>query len=225
MKTRIAVPITATSLKQALKDIKQANKVADVIELRIDYLKAAPALKDIQALLKACSKPVICTCRPLREGGKFSGSEEQRAAILHNAIEAGADFVDVEISSDGNFRKEIFELAAEKGVKTILSSHFLGRTPSREELDNLIKDMAAQKPFAIKIVGTAQTEKDNDRIIDFLKQHNRKGIKLIAFCMGKIGKRSRIESTQHGSFLAYASLGKGKGSARGQLNVKEMGRI
>ncbi len=225
MKTRIAVPIASTTIKQALKDIAQANKVADIIELRLDFLKAAPKPKDIQVLIKACKKPVICTCRPIHEGGKFSGSEDERAAILHDAIGAGADFVDVEISSGGNFRKEIFQLADEKGVKVILSAHSLDRTPDREELDDLVKYMATEKPFAIKIVGMAQTEKDNDRIIDFLRQHNRKGIKFIAFCMGEKGKRSRIESVRHGSFLAFASLGKGKGSAKGQIDVKEMRKL
>ncbi len=221
-KTRIAVPITANSLKAAIKDIAAANKVADIIELRLDFLKITPKSKDIGALLKACERPAICTCRPEREGGKFYGSEDERLAILRNCIEAWTDFVDVEISSELNFRKEILSLAAEKGVKTILSSHFLDRTPPRPELDNLFADMEREKPFAAKIIGTAQSDKDNDRIIEFLRQHNRKGTKIIAFCMGKIGVRSRIESARHGSFLAFASLGKGKESAQGQLGTNQM---
>ncbi len=221
-KVRIVVPITATNPKAAIKDIAKANRVADIIELRLDFLKTTPKPKDLEALLKACSKPVICTCRPVSEGGKFAGSEEQRATVLRDAIEAGADFVDVEISSGLNFRKEILSLAAQKGVKTILSAHFPDRTPTRPELDNLFSDMEREKPFAAKIIGTAQSDKDNDRIIEFLKQHNRKGTKIIAFCMGKIGVRSRIESARHGAFLAFASLGKGKGSASGQISVKPM---
>ncbi len=221
-KTRIVVPITATSIKGALRDISEANKVADIIELRLDFLKALPKPKDIQTLIKACDKPAICTCRPQREGGKFYDNEDERAAILRNCIEAGTDFVDVEISSELNFRKDILSLAAQKGVKVILSAHFLKHTPTHPELDNLFDDMEREKPFAAKIIGTAQSEKDNERIIDFLKQHNRKGTKLIAFCMGKIGVRSRIESGRHGSFLAFASLSKGAESAKGQMTVKEM---
>lgn len=219
MKTHIAVPITATGLKQALKDIAKANKVANIIELRLDFLKAALKPKDIQTLIKACGKPVICTCRPIPEGGKFSGREEERKAMLQNAIESGADFVDVEISSGLPFRKEIFELTSQLGVKIILSAHFLDRTPPRPELDNLFADMERERPFAAKIIGTALSDKDNERIIEFLKQHNRKGTKLIAFNMGKIGVRSRVESARHGSFLAYASLGNGKSSASGQIGI------
>src|SRR5258708_7180287 len=107
MKTRIAVPITATSIRQGVKDIELASKAADMIELRLDFFKKHSA-KDIQSIMKVPSKPVICTCRPVREGGKFAGTEQEREEILHNAIVAGADFVDVEISSDINFRKEIF---------------------------------------------------------------------------------------------------------------------
>lgn len=221
-KTRIAVPITATSLKAANKDIAEANKVADIIELRLDFLKISPNPKDIQALLKACEKPVICTCRPIAEGGKFYGSDDERAQILRSCIEAGAGFVDLEISSELGLRKEILSLAAQKGVKTILSAHFLDCTPPRPELDSLFSDMERERPFAAKIIGTAQSDKDNERIIEFLRQHNRKGTKIIAFCMGKIGVRSRIESGRHGSFLAFASLGKGKGSAEGQLGANEM---
>ncbi|HHT9130735.1 MAG TPA: type I 3-dehydroquinate dehydratase, partial [Candidatus Brocadiaceae bacterium] len=35
----ICIPITANNLEDALKDMEEASKFADIIELRLDYIK------------------------------------------------------------------------------------------------------------------------------------------------------------------------------------------
>ena len=39
---------------------------------------------------------MIVTCRPVWEGGQFSGSEEERRRFLSEAVELGAEYVDIE---------------------------------------------------------------------------------------------------------------------------------
>ena len=77
---RIAVPITAPSMDQALKDMDEAAKVADIIELRVDYM-LSPKL---ERLLAHSPLPVIVTNRTKQEGGMFKGSEEERHAIINS---------------------------------------------------------------------------------------------------------------------------------------------
>ena len=42
-------------------------------------------------------KPFIVTNRRREEGGRYEGDEKKRLAILREAAELGADFVDVEL--------------------------------------------------------------------------------------------------------------------------------
>ena len=65
---------------------------ADLVELRLDGV----ADVNVRAALNGRSRPVIATCRPTWEGGRFDGSEEQRRVRLLEALDGGAEYVDVE---------------------------------------------------------------------------------------------------------------------------------
>ena len=54
--------------------------------------------------------------------------------------------------------------------------------------------------------------------------HDR-GIKIIAFCMGPVGRISRIVSHLMGTYLTFASLEGGEESAEGQIPIKQMKEI
>src|SRR5215471_9712834 len=69
-----------------------AEADADLVELRLDAMERP----DAAAALQGRTKPAIVTCRPLREGGMFDGSEEDRFRVLSDAHALGAEFVDVE---------------------------------------------------------------------------------------------------------------------------------
>ena len=77
----------------AIRQARAAAEVdADLVELRLDSM-ASP---DPEAALAGRRKPAIVTCRPLREGGMFDGSEEERLRILERAQALGAEFIDIE---------------------------------------------------------------------------------------------------------------------------------
>ena len=91
----ICVPIVGTSMPKALDQITAAEKVADILELRLDLI----ASFDLNVLLNTTNKPIIVTARSKLDGGQFKGSEEERLGALHAAIEAGADYIDIEVST------------------------------------------------------------------------------------------------------------------------------
>ena len=74
---------------------------ADLVELRLDSMEHP----DAAAALEGRRKPVIATCRPLREGGMFDGPEEARRRVLDEAHRLGAEFIDVEASTLDAFCK------------------------------------------------------------------------------------------------------------------------
>ena len=99
----ITVPITAPTTSEALKDVKEACKLADVIELRLDYMKKP----DLKRLL--VKKQVIVTVRKKKEGGKLSIPDSKRMELLENAVDLKADYVDVELSTNKSLIKKLMK--------------------------------------------------------------------------------------------------------------------
>ncbi|HRR42321.1 MAG TPA: type I 3-dehydroquinate dehydratase, partial [Syntrophales bacterium] len=74
----------------------------------------------------------------------------------------------------------------------------------------------------VKVVTTARTPEDNLKVLRLIPYARRKGLEIIAFCMGDKGRISRVASPILGSFLSFASLERGEESAPGQMTVDEM---
>jgi len=210
----ICIPITARSAEDSISKMISASKHADIVELRIDYIpELQNALTCIEESLKSKTKPVIITNRPEREGGEFTGSEQDRLHLLQKAIDLGADYVDVEYDS-------IKQITRRNSSKIIISSHNFKETP--HNLSKIYDDICQQKPDIVKIVAYANDITDNFRIFELLKSAK---VPTISFCMGESGYISRILTSKFGGFLTFASLEKGKESAPGQLTEDELSNI
>ncbi len=205
----ICIPIVATNLDNAVQDMAEASRFADIIELRIDYMKQP----DLKSLLEKRTKPVIVTNRPRREGGKFEGNEEDRLSLLKLAIQLHADYVDVEHDSIQRLRGD----AAISKTKLIVSYHNFQETPG--SIPETYQRLSKSGADIIKIVTFANTIIDNITIYRLLQQAK---MPLISFCMGEYGTISRILYKKFGSSLTFASLQKGKESASGQVNIHEL---
>ncbi|MBM4323757.1 MAG: type I 3-dehydroquinate dehydratase [Deltaproteobacteria bacterium] len=216
---KICVPIAERTLHGASRAIEEAREMADLIELRVDYLKK-PVLKH---LLKKGGPPFIITNRRRVEGGKHRGTEEERLGVLKEAIDLEAEYVDIEVRSD---RSAILNLlAGRKETKIILSFHDFERTPSRKSLKSTFDQMAQLEADLIKIVTLARSWEDNFSILSLLSYAKEKKKEIIAFCMGEKGKMSRIFSPLMGGAWTYASLTSEGASAPGQLPVEEIREI
>ena len=145
----ICLPIVGASMPKALDQITAAEKFADIIELRLDLI----ASFDLKILLNAANKPVIVTARSKLDGGQFKGSEEKRVAVLHDALETGADYVDIEVSTQREYLQPFLE--SHDTSKIIISYHDFSHTP--EDLTPLYETMKALPGEIIKIVTYART--------------------------------------------------------------------
>ena len=88
---KLCVTVTADTTAE-LRTRRDQVKDADLVELRLDTVTDPSAA----AALAGRRKPVIVTCRPQSQGGHFQGSEEERRAILSEALALGAEYVDLE---------------------------------------------------------------------------------------------------------------------------------
>jgi 3-dehydroquinate dehydratase/shikimate dehydrogenase len=194
----ICIPIVASNVNEALKDMKKACRIADLVELRLDFIKNINE-RNLKKLLS--NKKAIVTDR------------KKRLNLIRKAIELKVDFVDMDISiGEKTIRKIISE---KKKTKVIVSFHNFKRTNKKEIIEKY-KKIKKIKPDVIKIVTLANSINDNKVIFDLIKKSDQK---IIALCMGEKGEISRILSPLFGGFLTFGSLEKGKESAPGQITV------
>ena len=154
----ICIPITSKTVEEAVEEIRKAENVADIIELRVDYLRNP----DLKVLLNSTKKQVIVTCRKKSEGGLYDGDEKGRVALLLNAIAAGADYVDIELSTPEPLLEKLIKKKAE--TRFILSYHNFQQVP--EDLQ-VTFDRMLQKGFEIiKIAVMANSIEDNLKIFE-----------------------------------------------------------
>src|SRR6188768_3063265 len=88
---KLCVTVTADTMAE-LRTQRDQVVDADMVELRLDTVKDPSAA----AALAGRKKPVIITCRHKSQGGHFMGSEDDRRAILSEALALGAEHVDLE---------------------------------------------------------------------------------------------------------------------------------
>jgi len=201
---------------KALIAIKKANRLADLIELRVDYLRNAR----LALLLQDRKKSLIVTNRRKEEGGQYRGEERKRLSVLQEAIDLGADYVDVELATERSFLRGL--IRNKKGTQVILSFHDFRRTPSPKELQRLFGQMVRLEADVTKIVSFARSWEDNLSILSLIPLAKARKQKIVAFCMGEKGKVSRLFSPFLGAAWTYASLNKSRASAPGQLTVREL---
>lgn len=202
------------------KAVRKAVKVdADIVELRLDLMHASSGFSRISRI----KKPVIVTCMPLWEGGCFEGSEEERALMLHKALDF-ASYVTVELNMDGAARAALVSSAKARGVKVIVAHHDFKRTPSYAEIADVL---AREEEAGADIAKIAYMPKNQDDVLNVLSAQalSRVGIPVIALCMGELGRMSRVVGPMMGGYLTFAAEDGGRGTAPGQYTLSEMKKI
>lgn len=216
MTIKVCVVVTAKKIHDLGRMINKAEQnKADIIEIRIDYLQEKFNLGDIR---KLTALPLIATNRLQNEGGLFHGSEEERISLLLDAAESGFDFVDIELMAN-NSRKIVARLKA-FGTKTIVSHHILQMTPSISKINKIFKRTVDVGGDVCKIITEAKKIEDNLICLNFLVKASKTN-DVVCFCMGELGRVSRLLSPLFGGLFTYASIGKKERSAIGQLTVVE----
>lgn len=213
---KLCIPIVETTVENAFIAIKKANRLADLIELRVDYLRNA----ELALLLQNRKKPFIVTNRKKEEGGKYRGEERKRLSVLQEAIDLGADYIDVELGTERSLLQGL--VRDRRGTQVILSFHDFQRTPSLKELQKLFGQMIRLGANVIKIIPFARSWEDNLNILMLIPFAKERRQKIVAFCMGEKGKISRIFSPFLGAAWTYASLNQNRTSAPGQLTAREL---
>jgi 3-dehydroquinate dehydratase type I len=204
-------------MPEALSLIEKAEKAqADLIEVRLDCLEASRNLSD---LVKSTKIPLIATNKLLSENGNFAGTETERQQTLFNAAKNDFEYVDVDLSSPKH--KETIDKLKLLGAKPIVSYHKFDGALSISEMEKVLEQEIASGASVCKIITTAKQIEDNLTALNFVSTMSSK-TKLVCFCMGELGKVSRLLSPMFGAFFTFASLQQGNETAVGQMTIQEM---
>jgi 3-dehydroquinate dehydratase/shikimate dehydrogenase len=211
---KICVSILPKTVPEALLLMEKAEVAhADFIEIRLDRLKDCLENHHGLADLSAHGKtPKIAT-------DKASRSETEHRQLLLGAAKSGFEYVDVELSTQ-KLEDLVKELKA-LGVKPIVSFHKFDGSLSVPELNNVLERETASGAEVCKIVTTAKQMEDNLTALNFTSTASSK-TKVVCFCMGELGKISRLLSPLFGGFFTFASLEHASETASGQLTIQEM---
>jgi 3-dehydroquinate dehydratase/shikimate dehydrogenase len=208
---KVCVVIGRTRHKMMIAEIQEAaRRGARLIELRLDFLARAPDLKRLLAD-KPC--PMVATVRRPADGGRWPGNEENRLALLRQAIVGGFDWVDLETDVADSVRRF-------GKVKRIVSYHNLREVPT--DLEKIFERMLKQDADVLKIAVSAITPADNLRVLDLVRKSPKP---TVGFCMGDMGMPSRILSLKYGSPFTYAAFNKERGVAPGIPSFDELKHI
>jgi 3-dehydroquinate dehydratase I len=220
VKPKICVSLSSKNPHELYRKARRAEALsADLVEVRLDRLSNYQGISKVAGAVEI---PVIATNRPVSEKGSFAASESERLSLLMDAVEAGADYVDIE-SSTGHLG-HVIETFRKTSAKIILSHHDHSRTPKVSELKSTLLRLQKSKSDLYKIVTTARSLDDNLTILNLLKMNNGTN-RLVSFAMGKPGIWSRILSPFYGADFTYASLERGLETAPGQPSISELRHI
>jgi len=189
----------------------------DLCELRIDLLSALSA--DLEALIGKVPGPKIVTVRDPNEGGANAIPEMTRLELFQRWLPF-CDLVDVELGNLNRF-SGLVEQAESAGKAVIVSFHDFVKTPSLEELQEMLDRCHPAKTQVFKVATRVAQWSDVETLVR-LVQCNPES-RVAAMGMGEFGKLSRLVLARLGSCLVYGSVG--VAVVPGQWPVSELARL
>lgn len=204
--SQLAITVTGADMA-TLRRARDAAQGADLVELRLDGVRDADPI----GALEGRRTPVIVTCRARWEGGAFDGSEEERRRILTGAVEAGAEFVDVEAAA--TFASDL--ILARRGRGVIVSTHLFG--PGHSDIGERFHAMRATGAEVIKLAVEVDSLRETLPLFELARQAAaNQGHVLIG--MGRRAVHTRVLASRLRNRWTYA----GDGVAPGQLPASRM---
>ncbi|MDH3851686.1 MAG: type I 3-dehydroquinate dehydratase [Deltaproteobacteria bacterium] len=215
---KICVSVMVERPDQVLETMTRARDMgANLLEWRLDVTREP----EVESVLRQAPLPVIATVRSLDHGGHFDGSKEEQLRLLLRAAAGGSSYVDWEFRREEGLPDEL----ASMREQVILSYHNFQETPPENILKSLFNEMAAIGAGAVKVVTLAQEMEDNISLLNLIGQGRKQGLEVVAFCLGSLGRISRVACLLVGGAFTYAALERGAEAAPGQFTLPEMHRL
>lgn len=229
---KICVPIVAESFDDAIEQAREIlNTRADIIELRVDWLKFLDDYEKIHFLLEKLKDvlgdiPLLYTFRTFSEGGRADISKKDYLALVEFAIKSNlVDAVDIELFTGDEEVKKLVSLAKDYDVKTIGSNHDFDKTPEKKVIIERLRKMQDLGLDIPKIALMPKSKDDVKTLLDatYTMANDYADRPIITMSMGSLGVISRISGDIFGSAMTFGSVK--EASAPGQVDANSLYKI
>ena len=226
-------------MKQIIPSIPFSSKVqiqADVqellnygypihlVEIRLDYYNAnlsRDLLLWVKNLIQSNEMKILFTYK------NKNLSHDAYYSLIQQLIKTKPDYIDLDVDIIASTLTNLAELALKNNVLIVYSYHNTKDTPSLPIISDMyeffiqmLPKFISRKGNILKMIFTANKMTDNDTVLQFCARCGNLGIPLVSFCMGDLGKRSRIQCIRNGA--AYTFVYIKKPTARGQIHINEI---
>lgn len=191
----VVAEATPAALRARLERLSQPPYAGHVIaEVRLDAL-GDPAPDVITSAPR--SLPILATCRRLRDGGGWAGSEDARRNLLRTSLAAGAREVDVEIDV-------LEELDWARGDHVVASFHDFNGTPADVEatMDTAFALGAGRVKVATRVLDLTDVMRLSRAVKECVRPD-----RVTAFGLGPVGVATRLLFRRMGADRVYARFG------------------
>ena len=170
------------------------------LEIRLDMLEGAksgiPLIRRV--MRRYPGTVIIATCRRTPNGGEFGGGIDEQAAVLGQALSAGAALLDVEIETAEDAPRIVERFR--ESARVIVSYHDFEKTPALGPVLARLKKIPAD---IYKISTTVRKPSDNVRLLELASGNEE--TPLVILGMGEAGAPSRILGPSRGSIFGFGA--------------------
>ncbi len=204
----ICISVTPESRQLAKVDIYNAANQCDLVEVCLDRLHKEPDVKDI---ISGCKKPVLISCRPVAEGGHFDGTEEERLALMRQAILAGPDYIELDPKSAQKIPRF---------GKTQRVVSFASMTRPLNDVEEAFEEATRCQADIIKFTWPTETLESAWPLLAVVSQ--KRMLPVVGLGLGRCGLTFSLLGRKYGSPWIYAALERGMEAFPGQPTVGEL---
>ncbi len=207
---KIAAALALPDTEACLATLHALAPTISMAEVRLDLMETF----DLPRLVAEAPCPLILTCRPPREGGRFNGPEAARLDILARAMDLDCAYVDCEWDSLAALAARARRRSA---TRVIASRHWFDSMPA--DLWPFYEALRSQADV-VKLVGLAARPIETLPILRFLR---RATTPVIGLAMGQAGQLTRLLAPCFPqSLLTFAAPTEAAATAPGQLSAQAM---
>ena len=208
---KICVSVCARTAADAIEQIRRAESLADLIEVRFDCLEKSE-IKPLAERLRSIARQLLITFRPIEQGGKRPLTLTERIEFWEFIL---SQLKGVDLLVDCEFDIDLpLGLDAERAIVSMHDFNSAGA--------DLSKQIDAIADVTGKTIKIAVMVNDASDAIDVWNLVGETDKKVIRIAMGEAGKWTRILGLAHGAPITYASLDAGDETAPGQISAKDL---
>jgi 3-dehydroquinate dehydratase/shikimate dehydrogenase len=208
VKGKICISIAPPSLDAMLAGVRDAEDLADLIEIRFDAL--GPGDREAAVSTLRSQTPLIATFRSPGQGGLADVTLDDRRRFWSQDL---SKFWAIDIEED------LLAFGIDHPNK-IVSFHDFSRVP--DDLNAVAERLFSSEPGIVKIAVTAVDAIDAIPVWKLIDRAASAGKQFIPIAMGDAGKWTRILGPANGSPFIYASHNPGSATADGQITATDL---